>query len=164
MIGVLLKQVLARLNRSGSLRPDTVTTLREHLNEQRNVGLAEGCRLLGDIVKQLQRFYVCIDALDEPNENHRQDLIEALARVASDCGQPGLIHIFFTTRPHIKWQELIERNAALGSMDHVVLEAHQEDIRKYVLHKIARDGNPKCMNDELKSEILGRIMETCDRM
>ncbi|KAI5784171.1 hypothetical protein FPQ18DRAFT_298126 [Pyronema domesticum] len=33
MIGVLLKQVLARLNKSGLLPPDTISALREHLNE-----------------------------------------------------------------------------------------------------------------------------------
>jgi hypothetical protein len=42
-IGMLLKQVIARLNNSGLLPPDTISTLRERLNEQKNIDLGEGC-------------------------------------------------------------------------------------------------------------------------
>ncbi|KAI5814639.1 hypothetical protein BZA77DRAFT_356429 [Pyronema omphalodes] len=164
MIGVLLKQVITRLNKSGSLPLNTITTLREYLNEHKNVDLLEACRLLGETAKQLRRFYVCIDALDECNEEHRGDLIQALAKVERECNQRDLIRIFFTTRPHIKWPELMERNCGLGPLDYLVVEAHPDDIRKYVLHRIEKDGNSDCMDDKLKDEILERIMGTCDRM
>jgi hypothetical protein len=75
MIGVLSKQVIATLDGSGLLPSDTISTLRKHLNEQKHVDLEEACRLLGETVKQLQKFYVCIDALDECNEKHRGELI-----------------------------------------------------------------------------------------
>jgi hypothetical protein len=164
MIGVLLKQVIARLNKSGLLPPDTISTLREHLNEQKSVDLGEACRLLGETVKQLRRFYVCIDAVDECNEEHRGDFIQALANISSERSQPSIIRIFFTARPHINWKDLMKRNPGLGSLDHILLEAHPEDIRKYVSHKIDNDGNSDCMNDRLRSEILERIMDNSDRM
>ncbi|KAI5816139.1 hypothetical protein BZA77DRAFT_64442, partial [Pyronema omphalodes] len=99
MIGVLLKQVIAKLNKSGLLPADTITKMRERLIDHNKAGLVEACRLLRETVSQLRRFYVCIDALDEFNEENRRDFIKALATIASDCGKPGLIHIFFTTRP-----------------------------------------------------------------
>jgi hypothetical protein len=84
MISVLLKQVLARLNKSGLLPPDTICTLRKHLNEQKNVDLEEACRLLAKTVNQLHRFYVCIDALDEClNEEHRAVFIQCLAKLSN---------------------------------------------------------------------------------
>ncbi|KAI5816529.1 hypothetical protein BZA77DRAFT_246561, partial [Pyronema omphalodes] len=164
MIGVLLKEVIAKLNHSGSLSHDTIDKLKQHVNRKKNVSLAEGCQLLGEAVKQLRRFYICIDALDECNEDHRGDFIHALADIAKECSQSRPFRIFFTTRPHIRWQELMERNSGLGPLEHVVLKAHLEDVRKYVSHKIDRDGNRDCMNDKLKAEILEKITETCDRM
>jgi hypothetical protein len=162
MIGMLLKQVIARLNKSGLLPPDTISTLREHLNEQKSVNLGEACRLLGETVKQLRRFYVCIDVVEECNEEHRGDFIQALANISSKRSQPSIICIFFMARPHINWKDLMKRNPGLGSLDHIPLEAHLEDIRKYVSYKIDNDRNSNCMNDRLRSEILERIMDNSD--
>jgi hypothetical protein len=164
MIGVLLKQVIATLNESGFLPPDTISALRKHLHGQKSVDLGEACRLLGETVKQLRKFYVCIDALDMCNEQHRGGFIQALAKISSECSQPSLIRIFFTAQPHIKWKELMKRNPGLGSLDHIRLEAHPEDIRKYVSHKIDNDGDSDCMNDRLRKEILERIMDNSDGM
>jgi hypothetical protein len=164
MIGVLLKQVIARLNKSGLLPPDTISTLREHLNEQKSVDLGVACRLLGETAKQLRKFYVCIDALDECNERHRGDFIQALAKISSECSQPSLIRIFFTARPHIKWEELMKRNPGLGSLDHIRLKAQPEDIRIYVSREIDIDENGNCMNEKLRSEILDRIVDNSDGM
>jgi hypothetical protein len=59
MIGVLLKQVIATLNESGSLPSDTISALRKHLNKQKNVDLGEACQLLGETIKQLRNF-LCV--------------------------------------------------------------------------------------------------------
>jgi hypothetical protein len=158
MIGMLLKQVIVTLNESGFLPGDTISALRKHLNKQKSVDLGEAYRLLGETVKQLQKFYVCIDVLDECNAQHRGGFIQALAKISSECSQQSLIHIFFMVRPHIKWKELMKHNPGLGSLDNIRLEGYPEDIRTYVSHKIDNDGNSDCMNDRLRSEILERIM------
>jgi hypothetical protein len=164
MIGMVLKQVIARLNKSGLLPPDTISTLREHLNKQKSVDLGEACRLLGETIKQLRRFYVCIDTVDECHEEHYGDFIQALANISSKCSQPSIICILFTARLHINWKDLMKCNPGLSSLDHIPLEAHPEDIRKYVSHKIDNDRNTDYMNDRLRSEILERIMDNSDRM
>ncbi|KAI5785392.1 hypothetical protein FPQ18DRAFT_87085 [Pyronema domesticum] len=164
MIGVLLKQVIATLNESGLLPRDTISVLRKHLNKQKNIDLGEACRLLGETVKQLRKFYVCIDALDECNDEHRAEFIQSLAKLSNECGRQSSIRIFFTTRPHINWKELMKRNPGLGSLDHILLEAQLEDIRIYVSHKINIDENSDCMNDKLRSEILESIVDNSDGM
>jgi hypothetical protein len=140
MIGVLLKQVIARLNKSGLLPPNAISTLREHLNEQKNVHLGKVCRLLGDTVKQLQKCYVCIDALNECNEKDRGAFIKSLAKISNErsLGQSS-IRIFFTARPHSDWNNLMKRNPGLGSLNHIRLDAQPEDIRIYISHEIDID-------------------------
>ncbi|KAI5810771.1 hypothetical protein BZA77DRAFT_347537 [Pyronema omphalodes] len=109
MIGVLLRQVISRLNKSRLLSAETIRTLKDHLNDQKRIDLEEGCVLLGETVKQLRKFYICIDALDECDEPHRAKLIQALATISRNCSQPDTIRIFFTTRPHIMFEELVKR-------------------------------------------------------
>ncbi|KAI5785377.1 hypothetical protein FPQ18DRAFT_416373 [Pyronema domesticum] len=129
-----------------------------------NIDLGEACRLLGETVKHLRKFYVCIDALDECNDEHRAEFIQSLAKLSNECGRQSSIRIFFTARPHINWKELMKRNPGLGSPDHIHLEAQPEDIRIYVSHKINIDENSDCMNDALRSEILDRIVDNSDGM
>ncbi|KAI5785379.1 hypothetical protein FPQ18DRAFT_86745 [Pyronema domesticum] len=164
MIGILLKQVIARLNKSGLLPPDAISTFREHLNEQKNADLGVVCRLLVETVKQLRKFYVCIDALDECNDEHRAEFIQSLAKLSNECGRQSSIRVFFTARLHINWEELTKRNPGLGSLDHIRLDAQPDDIRKYVSHAIEMDENSDCMNDKLRSEILERIVDNSDGM
>jgi hypothetical protein len=87
MIGMLLKQVIATLNELALLPGDTISALRMHLNKEKRVTLGEACRLLGETVKQFQKFYVCIDALDECDEGHRRKLIEPLAKISNERSQ-----------------------------------------------------------------------------
>ncbi|KAI5818217.1 hypothetical protein BZA77DRAFT_243917, partial [Pyronema omphalodes] len=68
MIGVLLKQVIISLSRAGLLPSDIISTLRRHLNEQKDIDRGEASRLFGETVKQLRKLYVSINALDECNE------------------------------------------------------------------------------------------------
>ncbi|KAI5810769.1 hypothetical protein BZA77DRAFT_162222, partial [Pyronema omphalodes] len=164
MIGVLLKQVISRLNKSRLLSAETIRTLKDHLNDQKRIDLEEGCRWLGETIKQLRKFYICIDALDECDEAHRAKLIQALATISSNCSQPDTIRIFFTTRPHIKCDELVKRNPGIGSLHHMRLKARQEDIRIYLTHEIDVDENKECMDDELRKEILDTIVTNSDGM
>ncbi|KAI5810781.1 hypothetical protein BZA77DRAFT_254303 [Pyronema omphalodes] len=164
MIGVLLKQVILKLNKSRFLHADTISTLKEHLNANRRIDLEEGCRLLGETVKQLQKFYICIDAFDESNERHREVFIQALAKISQECSQPNKVRIFITGRPHMKWKELVKRNPGIGSLDHMCLKAHPDDIRIYITHEIAVDDNSECMDEELRSEILDTIVANSDGM
>ncbi|KAI5806005.1 hypothetical protein BZA77DRAFT_368831 [Pyronema omphalodes] len=164
MIGVLLKQVILELNTSRLLDADTISTLKRHLNARKGIDLEEGCRLLGETIKQLRRFYICIDALDECDERHRADFIQALAKISSNSSQPDTIRIFFTTRPHIKWEELVKRNPAIGSLDHICLKARQEDIRIYITHEIDVNQDEECMNENLRRDILDTIVANSDGM
>jgi hypothetical protein len=164
MIGMLLKQVIATLNELALLPGDTISALRMHLNKEKRVALGEACRLLGETVKQFQKFYVCIDALDECDEGHRRKLIEPLAKISNERSQQTSIRIFFMARPHIDWKEIMKCHPGLGPLDYIRLKAHPDDIRRYVFHMIDMDENNGFMNDTLRSEILERIVDDSDGM
>jgi hypothetical protein len=164
MIGVLLKQVIATLNESGLLPRDTISALRQHLNRQKHVDLQEACRLLAETVKQLQKFYVCIDALDECNVHHRGELVQSLEKISNECSRQTSLRIFFTARLHIDLTDIMKRNPGLGPLEHLRLKAQPDDIRKYVSHIIEMDDNSDCMTNELRSEILDRIVDNSDGM
>ncbi|KAI5810722.1 hypothetical protein BZA77DRAFT_162921, partial [Pyronema omphalodes] len=164
MVGVLLKQVIATLNESGSLPKDTISALRQHLNSQKNVDLQEACRLLVETVKELQKFYVCIDALDECNLQHRRQLVQSLERISGECSQQTSVRIFFTARPHIGLKDIMEHNPRLGPVEYFTLRAQREDIRKYVSHVIDIDDNGDCMTEELRGQILEKILDNSDGM
>jgi hypothetical protein len=83
--------------------------------------------------------------------------------VANECSQQSLIRIFFTSRPHINWKDLLKRNPGL-SLDHIRLDAQPDDIRKYVSHAIEIDEKSDCVNDKLRSKILERTVDNSDRM
>ncbi|KAI5816814.1 hypothetical protein BZA77DRAFT_280313 [Pyronema omphalodes] len=167
MIGVLLKQIILKLNNSRLLPADIISSLKGHLREQKSIGLEEGCRLMVESVKQLRNFYICIDALDECTARYRAEFIETLAKISRESGQGGQqngIHIFFTTRPHINWEELMKRNPGIGSVDHICLKAHPEDIKTYISHEIDVDDDSECMDEDLRSEILDTIVANSDGM
>ncbi|KAI5816816.1 hypothetical protein BZA77DRAFT_293127 [Pyronema omphalodes] len=167
MIGVLLKQIILKLNNSRLLPADIISSLKGHLREQKSIGLEEGCRLMVESVKQLRNFYICIDALDQCTARYRAEFIEALAKISGEIGQgrkQNGIRIFFTTRPHINWEELMKRNPVIGSVDHICLKADPEDIRTYISHEIDVDDDSDCMNEELRSEILDTIVANSDGM
>ncbi|KAI5819510.1 hypothetical protein BZA77DRAFT_157423 [Pyronema omphalodes] len=164
MIDVLLKQVIATLNESGSLPSDTISALRQHLNRQKHLDLPEACRLLAETVKQLQKLYVCIDALDECNVHNRRQLVQSLETISSECSPNTSIRIFFTTRPHIGFMDILKLNPRLGPVEDLELKAQPDDIRKYVSHIIDMDDNGDCMTDELRREIVDRIVENSDGM
>ncbi|KAI5811833.1 ankyrin repeat-containing domain protein [Pyronema omphalodes] len=164
MIGVLLNQVIATLNDSGKLHADTISALKRILDKQKYIDLKEACRLFRDIVKDMRRFYICIDALDECSEAHRRGFVQALAKVASECNRPSVIRIFFTTRPHIKWEDFIKTYINVCSLDHMYLKAHAEDIRRYVFNELELDENGDCMDERLRTEILDKIVANSDEM
>ncbi|KAI5810712.1 hypothetical protein BZA77DRAFT_287454 [Pyronema omphalodes] len=164
MIGVLLKQVIARLNKSGSLPQHTISTLRKYLKEQKHVNLQDACQMLVETVKQLRKFYVCIDALDECNLHHRRELVQSLERISGECSRQTSVRIFFTARPHIGLRDMMKCNPGLGPVEYLYLRAQTDDIKKYVNSIIDEDDNGECMTNTLRSQILDRIVYNSDGM
>jgi hypothetical protein len=69
MVGAILKQVISTLHKSSTVPGEINSLLRERLKDRTNLELEEVCQLLCQILEQFRRLYVCIDALDECNEN-----------------------------------------------------------------------------------------------
>ncbi|KAI5784956.1 hypothetical protein FPQ18DRAFT_92956 [Pyronema domesticum] len=166
MIGALLKQAISTLNESYSLPEELVEALRKRQKKRggEQLNLKESHDFLVKAVKQFEKFYICLDALDECNTKHCANLLESLANVTKESSQECEIRLFVTGRPHLGWEDYIRRHPSLGAPVHICLEANQDDIRKFIAHEIEVDDNEDCMNDTLKNEIVERIVKNSDRM
>jgi hypothetical protein len=166
MIGALLKQAISTLNESYSLPEELLNALRKRQKKRRGeqLNLKESCDFLMKAVRQFEKFYICLDALDECNTKHCAKFLESLANVAKESSQECEIRLVFTGRPHLGWEDYIQCHHSLAAPVHICLEANPDDIRKFITHEMEINDNEGCMNDTLKNEIVERIVKNSDRM
>ncbi|KAF7593950.1 hypothetical protein BBP40_010457 [Aspergillus hancockii] len=145
VLGAIVKQLL-------TLLPDIPQSLLELHEEksQQEVPLdlpnAEG--FLDVACEQFSRVYICIDALDE--------LIDQRALLSSLHGRPSSIQVFVTGRPHV--ERILQRY--FKSRQDISIEAHEDDIRRYIDHEIGgpNDTEPDAMDEKLKLDIQKRVL------
>jgi hypothetical protein len=125
-------------------------------------------RALSRLLHGFDKTYICIDALDECNEEHRLDLIRCLAELSSS--QPDStnflpIRLFVTSRPPIAEYIKSHTYTALDSKIPLfaTLEANTDDIATYIAHKIDEDKRVK-MDDSFKKQIIAEIVSASQGM
>ena len=147
ILGSLLQQLLI----TAPLVPAAITSLLESIEKKKKkVEVADISQILKILLPQLNRTFICLDALDELIPRTRLALLTALRT------EFGTIRIFVTGRPHIQPEVDEALQTQLVTMH---ISADQGDIRGYLAHEIGEDRkiNPDDMNDELKEEILQAI-------
>ena len=160
ILGSLLKQFLFGLSIKGIQWPEKV---RNSLERIRTNGKAPSkdnlLKLLGFTLEQLDRAFLCIDALDQFEANTRGELLREISNLlkSSTCGS---LRVFLTGRKHIKVE--VEFREVSGSS--VEIYAHDEDIRLYLGKKIADDANPESMDEALQKQIEDSLVEQSKRM
>ncbi|KAI5787399.1 hypothetical protein FPQ18DRAFT_308058 [Pyronema domesticum] len=102
------------------------------------IWLGEAFEFLESVLLQFRKVYICIDALDECNERNVIPLLRPLQKMLEYSDTTHLqqsIRIFVTGRPHTKRQvqQYLSRSTNPTAF---TLEAHTDDIEKFVLHKI----------------------------
>lgn len=146
LLGSLLRQLL-----TASYVPGAIITILESIkNKSQRLERGDISQILKAVLQQLNRSFLCFDALDELEPRTRFELLGVLGT------EFGTAHIFLTGRPHIQ----SEVNRALqAQLDPMHITADQGDIRAYLIHEIEEDKkiNPDDMNDQLKEEILAEI-------
>ena len=107
-------------------------------------------QILKVLLQQLNRSFICLDALDELEPRTRFVLLKALQ---ADLRS---IRIFLTGRPHIHLGVDEALQTKLGAIH---INAYEGDIRGYLIHEIEQDEkiNPGDMNEQLKEEIVETI-------
>ena len=155
-LGALLKQVVGGLGEV----PEKIANAYE---EQKMVIGGRAPRL-SDIVKMLQTTsskkptFICIDALDECEAEHRVKLLDSLRQVLQKS--PGT-RIFATGRPHVR-AEIKKRLA--GGVATIHITPKRGDVIGYLRTKLNEDTNPDAMDSSLKAEILKKIPDDISEM
>jgi hypothetical protein len=151
MIGGLLKQFMTF--------PDIPEMVTEALWPKwyAPLDLDTACYILRIVLESFHRAYVCIDALDECDDDHRKVLLQLLARVTTDSTR-----LFLTSRPSVE----SDVNHYLGVKSPIIIQhmANKQDIEKYINHRIDEDNRPDLMNDSLRNEIVAKISAASQQM
>ena len=157
VLGSALRQVVGALAEI----PEWVQQAFERAKTQ-----ADGCGLrlpeildmLTKSLKNLERGFICIDALDEFPTKHRAQLWNSLQRVVRECPNTRL---FLTGRPQI----MAEAEGYFpGEAGMVKIEPTSDDIGIYIEERLKEDLDMSVMDEGLRADIRGTILKRISGM
>jgi hypothetical protein len=149
MIGALIKQLI----RWAQTVPTPVLDLfRQRDKEQRSMDEEDARKIFGLILDQFDTIYICIDALDECALETRAQLLRFLKAIHSPS-----VRLFLTGRHTIE----AEVTGTLSSLSPTIVPiiAAEEDLRIYLSQKLESDRSPEIMNENLKNQIMEKLVE-----
>ena len=147
VLAALLKQLVAGVESV----PQEITEAFERekgVVGARALRLPEICTMLIKSLSSLRRGFICIDALDEFPTKHRPELWKSLRHIARECPNTRL---FITGRPHTREEVRIYFP---GYPDLTPIKPTKEDIREYIIVRLAEDPELDAMDAELEADIL----------
>jgi type II secretory pathway predicted ATPase ExeA len=166
MLGALLRQAVIRLSLSRMLSHNLIHELLRRKRERIQMSLKETLQFLKKVLKQFERSFVCIDALDECKDETGRDLLKSLKILADELSFDGhSVRIFITGRNHVEspiTRYLMEE--AGNTPTTIPLEANSSDIEKYVLHEIENDVNDVPMDIDFKEKLVSKIISSSGGM
>lgn len=155
LLGSVVKQFLTAISHV----PVAVTEMLEVIQKEgKKMEKKDALQALKLTLLQLDRAFLCIDALDELEPKIRKELLGVLHAELTGAVK---LRLFLTGRPHIP----SEVNAWLQIQQvPIEIRANPEDIRDFLIHEIACDPRSDEMNGELQREIVNVIIEKSDGM
>ncbi|KAK2764031.1 hypothetical protein FQN54_009650 [Arachnomyces sp. PD_36] len=183
ILGALLKQLLQPLHKF----PDYffhVCGDAFRASEVFDLSMAE--RLLELTCMELDKVYICLDALDECSEKTIAALLASLKKLytalsrdrvvdegsmrpstgqntettSSDDYSQSSLKLIITSRPHLE-PGLVSKFEGSSVL---AIEAKESDIRTFVKSKIEDDSDPYLMNDGLRNDIVEKIARSSQKM
>ena len=155
MLGAILKQVVGGLEHI----PKEIEAAFQKSKKQidgRELESGEICELLVSSLRNLQRSYICIDALDEFPREHQPEFFRSLARIIRES---PCTRLFLTSRPHIR--DEIKRYLTRSA--EIEIKPAEEDIKKYLSMRLSNDTQLEAMDEDLRDEIFRIILgEICE--
>jgi hypothetical protein len=151
MIGSLVKQLVMVMPKI----PDEIQqAFQQSRRQERRLELRDASEMLTLALRSFDRAYICVDALDECEREHRRCFLEYLSQPLQNQNS-SRICLFFTGRPQVG----SDVNECLDIVfpDPVWVEANKDDIMKYLLYKISKDHDRKAMNENLRDDIVNTI-------
>ena len=122
------------------------------------LGIEDSIALLRTQLHQLNRVFICIDAVDELEPKILQQLLDILKGLATNND----IRIFITGRGHIEGE--VQRYLQVVEGCKATISASQQDIQEFVKQQIASDVNPDAMDDVLAKDIVDAIIKKSQGM
>ena len=114
-------------------------------------------RMLKLVLKMFDHTFICLDAIDELEVETQCSFMKSLHKIFnindSQCSS-GRILLCFTARPHVN--DMVTQILGEKPLS-VTITANDDDIHKYILHKLETDPHPKLVNDDLKEQLLTKI-------
>jgi len=150
MLGSLLRQFVSG---PGGI-PEVV--VRDFQKQRKGIG-GRGLQVSG-ILKMFQaitatkRTFICVDALDECEPEHRMIILESLRQILQ--GSPNT-RIFMTGRPQVRSE--VEKRLD-GAVVFRSIQT-QDGVVKYLCDKLRNDTTPEAMSNALEAEIMKTIPE-----
>jgi len=143
IIGAILKRLV---------RGEIPEGIREAFQEGRRPPLEDLMRMLKTAVATLPRVFICIDALDECLPKDLPKLLELLRDIVQVSPRS---RIFLTGRSHVVGT--IQKQFIKTVV--IPITPKEDDIKDYVAMRLDRDDMPEAMDDSLRAEIMGSILE-----
>jgi len=120
--------------------------------------LPEIVKLFVKVISSTEVVYLCVDAVDEVLPQHRIEFLRALRQIVQDAPN---VRVFLTGRPHIRAElDMHLTNRAYS----ILIVPDQGDITKYLSHMIDHDQDPSLMTEDLKNDIVKRMLERASGM
>ena len=107
---------------------------------------------------QLQRAFICIDAVDELDPKVRQQLLIVLKELVTKNNT----RLFLTARGHIESE--VQKYFKVAQGYSIKISASPQDIREFVGQQIKEDLNSDAMDEVLARDIVNSIIEKSQGM
>jgi hypothetical protein len=161
MLEALLKQTVFALSLLPGVPSEIMKSLTEKKKNER-FEVDDIRRMLVNALCQFKKAYICIDALDEcQDERHRGEFLGHLRNLlpSENVVRGHSVQIFITGRPHVENDVKRFLMSDSGSTLSVKIEASTHDIMQYVSHEIEMDSRTGKvdMKDDFKKEIIDEI-------
>ena len=148
IMGAILKRLVGR---------EIPEDIRKAFEEGRRPVLADLMGMLRIAIAKLPQVFICIDALDECLPKDLPQLLESLRDIVRES--PGT-RIFLTGRPHVS--EAIQKYFTRVVV--IPIRPNEDDMRKYLEMRLDRDEVPEAMDNSLRAEIVGVILDKMSNM
>lgn len=155
VLGSVLRQIIG-----GKEIPEGITTAFRRQKEfpgDKRLELPAIVKFLQDITYSRPTF-ICIDSLDECQEEHRTELLNSLNNILKNSPQARL---FLTGRDHI----LPEVKKHLGERAVTrSIKPTENDMATFLKEKLDKDKRPEAMNENLKKDIMQKLPKAVSGM
>ena len=106
------------------------------------------------LVVQSQWVFICIDAMDELEQETQLSFLKSLAKAVHGSSSHHAPRLFLTGRLHV--QTNIHKYLNVGEEASITVTANEADIRRFVEIQIA-ESDSEAIDDRLKEEIVETI-------